>query len=55
MATLDVVAFYKLNNRLRLSAAVSNLFDENYVHWEIINSVRPGGGGTLLTPVETSP
>ncbi|MEM7000815.1 MAG: TonB-dependent hemoglobin/transferrin/lactoferrin family receptor [Pseudomonadota bacterium] len=43
--TVDVFGYYQINDNLRVSAAVRNLFDERYVRWEVINNVRPGSGG----------
>ncbi|MEM6708468.1 MAG: TonB-dependent hemoglobin/transferrin/lactoferrin family receptor [Pseudomonadota bacterium] len=47
--TVDVFGYYNLEafglKNARVSLAVRNLFDENYIRWEVINSVRPGNGG----------
>ncbi|MEM7079043.1 MAG: TonB-dependent hemoglobin/transferrin/lactoferrin family receptor [Pseudomonadota bacterium] len=44
--TVDLFAFYQFERgNTRLSLAVRNLFDEDYVRWEVINGVRSGTGG----------
>ncbi|MEM7217287.1 MAG: TonB-dependent hemoglobin/transferrin/lactoferrin family receptor [Pseudomonadota bacterium] len=45
--TLDLIGFYQFEQLggLRLSVAVRNVWDEDYVRWEVINGVRPGNGG----------
>ncbi|MEM7098707.1 MAG: TonB-dependent hemoglobin/transferrin/lactoferrin family receptor [Pseudomonadota bacterium] len=43
--TLDLFAYYNINDNIRLSLAARNVFDEEYLRWEVINGVRPGTGG----------
>ena len=42
---MDLSAFYRVNDRLSLTAAAYNVFDKNYFRWEVVNSVRNGAGG----------
>ncbi|MEM9207936.1 MAG: TonB-dependent hemoglobin/transferrin/lactoferrin family receptor [Pseudomonadota bacterium] len=44
--TLDLFSFYQFEQaNARLSVGVRNVFDEQYLRWEVINNVRPGDGG----------
>ena len=44
--TVDLFAFYQFEAyNVRLSGAIRNVFDEDYIRWEVINNVRPGSGG----------
>ena len=45
--TVDLFGYYQIGaqRNARVSLAVRNLFDENYIRWEVINSVREGDGG----------
>lgn len=44
--TLDAFGHYEFDAyNLRLSVAVRNILDEDYIRWEVINGVRPGTGG----------
>ncbi|MEM9172382.1 MAG: TonB-dependent hemoglobin/transferrin/lactoferrin family receptor [Pseudomonadota bacterium] len=44
--TVDTFAYYQFEAaNARLSFGVRNLFDEDYLRWEVANSVRIGNGG----------
>ena len=44
--TLDAFGYYEFDAyNLRLSVAVRNILNEDYIRWEVINGVRPGNGG----------
>ena len=44
--TLDAFGYYEFEAyNLRLSVAVRNILNEDYIRWEVINGVRPGTGG----------
>jgi len=42
---VDIIGYFNVTEKFLVTASINNLFDEDYIRWEVVNSVRTGDGG----------